>query len=191
MSRPLQCFASLFHCWLWSTPELPRILGNPDTCVWRGLSCEIPLVLETLTVFTSARAHEKYPWAYLGDCSEHEPNGCDSSPFARVMLESVQHEKTNQLPVAGVFVGLGPGKFKDMRVSQGWDSGLCLKGSTPPHERCWHSDPQNEMSPPSQAPHSSAVEFRCFGGGFQSCAPSFHLLEGTIYSPQIKCSALH
>lgn len=94
-------------------------------------------MLEALTMFTSSCAHEKCPWASLGDDAEQQPNGCDSSPFARVMLESVQHEKTNQLPVAGAFVGLGPGKFKGMRLSQGWDSGLCLKGSTPPHELCW------------------------------------------------------
>lgn len=105
-------------------------------------------MLETVTVFTSACAHEKCPWASLGDDSEQQPNGCDSFPFARVMLESVQHEKTNQLPVVGAFVGLGPGKFKGMRFSQGWDSGLCLKGSTLPNVRHWPVIPKMERPLP-------------------------------------------
>lgn len=41
---------------------------------------------------------------------------------------------------------------------------------------------------PSWALCSSAVKSRCFGGGFQPCAAYIYLLEGPIYSSQIKCS---
>lgn len=73
----------------------------------------------TLTVFMLVCGHQRYPWALLGNYSQYQSNGCNSSPFTRVIFESVQDEGTNQWSDVGVYIGLRPRKIQGHALKAG------------------------------------------------------------------------
>lgn len=73
----------------------------------------------TLTVFMLVCGHQRYPWALLGNYSQYQSNGCNPSPFTRVIFESVQDEGTNQWSDVGVYIGVRPRKIQGHALKPG------------------------------------------------------------------------